>query len=120
MIETTNKLEALLILTKEYISKSSDAELNLKASPEKWSKKEIIGHLIDAGIYNLQRFTEIQYEKEPMYNEFRLDLSYVQKLVSGMSDRFYIDASTSTHFATFYLFKRPQVYERIQDKHLWM
>ena len=65
MIETTNKLEALLILTKEYISKSSDAELNLKASPEKWSKKEIIGHLIDSGINNIQRFTAVQIEKEP-------------------------------------------------------
>ncbi|EAR03027.1 DinB family protein [Maribacter sp. HTCC2170] len=65
MTETINKLDALLILTKEYISKSSDAELNLKTSPEKWSKKEIMGHLIDSGINNIQRFTAIQIEKEP-------------------------------------------------------
>ena len=65
MRATINKLEWLLTLTKEYISKASDAELNHKASPEKWSKKEIIGHLIDSGINNLQRFTSVQIEKEP-------------------------------------------------------
>lgn len=65
MVQTINKLEELLIITKEYISKSSDAELNHKANPEKWSKKEIIGHLIDSGINNIQRFTAVQIEKEP-------------------------------------------------------
>jgi len=65
MIETINKLEELLIITKEYISKSLDTELNLKANPENWSKKEIIGHLIDSGINNIQRFTAVQIEKEP-------------------------------------------------------
>ena len=65
MIATINKLEELLIIAKEYISKTSDAELNHKASPEKWSKKEILGHLIDSGINNIQRFTAVQIEKEP-------------------------------------------------------
>lgn len=49
----------------EYISKSSEWELTQKPTPEKWSKKEIIGHLIDSGINNLQRFTEIQFENKP-------------------------------------------------------
>ena len=65
MLETRNKLETLLIIVKEYISKTSAAELNHKASPEKWSKKEILGHLVDSSMYNLQRFTEIQFEKKP-------------------------------------------------------
>ena len=65
MTDTTNKLEALLKITTEYISKATDAELNHKASPEKWSKKEIMGHLIDSGINNIQRFTAVQIEKEP-------------------------------------------------------
>ena len=65
MIETVNKLEELLTITEEYISKSSDAELNLKANPDIWSKKEIIGHLIDSGINNIKRFTAVLIEKEP-------------------------------------------------------
>lgn len=65
MKETINKLEELLIILKDYISTSSDAELNQKASPEKWSKKEILGHLSDSAINNLQHFIEIQLEKKP-------------------------------------------------------
>ncbi len=65
MKETTNRLEKLLTTLKDYVSKSSDAELNHKASPEKWSKKEILGHLCDSAINNLQRFMEIQVAKKP-------------------------------------------------------
>jgi len=65
MTEITNKLEQLLKSGLENISRSSEQEMNRKSSPEKWSKKEILGHLIDSGINNLQRFTEIQFEDKP-------------------------------------------------------
>jgi hypothetical protein len=31
----------------------------------KWSKKEVLGHLIDSAIHNLVRFTEINYSVKP-------------------------------------------------------
>ncbi len=65
MKKTANKLDELLRVIKDYISKSSDSELSLKTNPEKWSKKEIIGHLIDSGINNTKRFTATLIEKEP-------------------------------------------------------
>ena len=65
MIKTTDKLDELLTITKDYINKSSDTELAYKEHPEKWSKKEIIGHLIDSGINNIRRFTLVQIQKEP-------------------------------------------------------
>ena len=65
MNETINKLEQLLKKGLEYITDSSEVEFNKKESENKWSKKEILGHLIDSGINNLQRFTEIQFEKKP-------------------------------------------------------
>lgn len=34
----------------------NEAELSQKPSPEKWSKKEILGHLIDSALNNHQRF----------------------------------------------------------------
>jgi len=34
-----------------------------KTSPIKWSKKEIIGHLIDSAQVNLQRFIRCTYEE---------------------------------------------------------
>jgi len=34
-----------------------------KSAPNKWSKKEIIGHLIDSAQINLQRFVRCTYEE---------------------------------------------------------
>ncbi len=65
MTEVTDQFEQLLKNGLEYLSKSSEQEMSRKSSPEKWSKKEILGHLIDSGINNLQRFTEIQFENKP-------------------------------------------------------
>ncbi|MCB0707542.1 MAG: DinB family protein, partial [Saprospiraceae bacterium] len=49
----------------DYITQATEPELSSKPNPDKWSKKEILGHLIDSGINNLQRFTEIQFAKLP-------------------------------------------------------
>lgn len=65
MTGMTNKLEQLLKSGLEYLSQSSELEMSLKSSVEKWSKKEILGHLVDSGINKLQRFTEIQFEDKP-------------------------------------------------------
>ncbi|WP_051473780.1 DinB family protein [Aquimarina macrocephali] len=63
--EIAQKLSHLLEKGAKLIRDSSENELKSKPSPNKWSKKEILGHLIDSGINNLQRFTEIQFEKKP-------------------------------------------------------
>lgn len=76
MTETINRLEQLLKSGLDCISQSSESELTQKPFPEKWSKKEILGHLIDSGINNLQRFTEIQFSDKPYkirnYNQDQL------------------------------------------------
>ncbi len=65
MKATAHRLQHLLEKGLEYIQNTDEEILRRKISPEKWSKKEILGHLIDSGINNLQRFTEIQYEAKP-------------------------------------------------------
>ena len=60
-----NDLNELLTVDFELISKISKENMSFKENSEKWSKKEILGHLIDSGINNLQRFTEIQFENKP-------------------------------------------------------
>ncbi|MBN9381686.1 MAG: DinB family protein [Chitinophagaceae bacterium] len=50
----TRRLEA--IPEEEYIK---------KPRPEKWSKKEILGHLIDSAQNNIRRFVVAQYEDIP-------------------------------------------------------
>ena len=48
----------------------------VERKPGKWSKKEILGHLIDSAIHNLVRFTEINYAAKPYrhrpYNQIDL------------------------------------------------
>ena len=45
-----------------------EADLLFKPSPSKWSKKEIIGHMVDSAQSNIRRFIVAQYEKEPTIN----------------------------------------------------
>jgi hypothetical protein len=46
-------------------------EVSIKPSPVKWSKKEILGHLIDSAQNNIRRFIVSQYEENPFirYNQ---------------------------------------------------
>lgn len=67
MQSTITRLEDLLKASIEPISHDINIKKGWKhkSSPEKWSKQEILGHLIDSAINNLQRFTEIQFEPKP-------------------------------------------------------
>jgi DinB superfamily len=40
-----------------------EAKASQKPQPEKWSRKEILGHLIDSAANNHQRFVRVQYLK---------------------------------------------------------
>jgi hypothetical protein len=66
MQDAISKFEKLLQENSEYL-KSLDKETLENKAPEKWSKKEILGHLVDSSIHNLVRFTEINYLPKP-YN----------------------------------------------------
>lgn len=41
----------------------NETEISAKPAPEKWSKKEELGHLIDSAQNNIQRFIRVQYEE---------------------------------------------------------
>ena len=43
----------------------SSEDLLKRPPPGKWSKQEILGHLVDSAINNLKRFTEIQFLPQP-------------------------------------------------------
>ena len=65
MHQTAAELRALIT---EYASKfhaMKDADFSAKPLPHKWSKKEVIGHLIDSAQNNLRRFIVGQYESQP-------------------------------------------------------
>ncbi len=66
MIEQTIKrLEYLTEMIPNLLYEIGEENLSFKISEEKWSKKEIIGHLIDSATNNHQRFVRGQFENKP-------------------------------------------------------
>lgn len=49
--------------------KYPEGELRRKPAPDKWSKKELLGHLIDSATNNHLRFIKIQFMPQPFFVE---------------------------------------------------
>jgi hypothetical protein len=60
MTDTASNLTRVIELVTSHNPKQIDWDF--KPAPDKWSKKEIIGHLIDSAQINLQRFVRCTYE----------------------------------------------------------
>ena len=65
MEATIKELQELTILYFKKFSELSEQEFSAKPNPSKWSRKEVVGHLIDSAQNNLRRFIVGQYEVEP-------------------------------------------------------
>ncbi len=59
MKKNIKRLQKNIIRLKDKIHHISIEELSKKENASRWSKKEILGHLIDSARYNLIRFNEI-------------------------------------------------------------
>ncbi|MBF4464476.1 DinB family protein [Flavobacterium sp. LC2016-12] len=75
MKDSIIKFDQLLNENSEYFP-TIDSVILEERKPGKWSKKEVLGHLIDSAIHNLVRFTEINYVAKPYrhrpYNQIDL------------------------------------------------
>ena len=65
MKNTTKRLEEIIQDYSARLHLLQESEISIKPSPHKWSKKEILGHLIDSAQNNLRRFIVAQYEDVP-------------------------------------------------------
>lgn len=65
LFNTINRINSQLNTVPEIVLHMPDSELCFKRTPEKWSKKEIMGHLCDSAVNNLSRFVRAQFEEEP-------------------------------------------------------
>jgi hypothetical protein len=66
MIEfAIKRLEYLCDLIPQLLTEIEEQTFSVKPQPNKWSKKEIIGHLIDSATNNHQRFVRGQFEDVP-------------------------------------------------------
>lgn len=71
MKETIQQLEKIIADYKPQLEKVNAAAFAAKPFPNKWSKKEELGHLIDSAQSNIRRFVVGQYEEQPyiVYNQ---------------------------------------------------
>src|SRR5215510_5570442 len=71
MNSTASKLEMLINDYVKQLNTVSEEQFSKKPSPTKWSKREILGHLIDSAQNNIRRFIVAQYDERPkiVYNQ---------------------------------------------------
>src|SRR5215510_10795512 len=65
MKKVTEELQRIVLDYTDKISSISEKEFSAKPLPTKWSKKEVLGHLIDSAQNNMRRFICGQYESSP-------------------------------------------------------
>ena len=81
-----NRFQYLIDTVPEKLMAIDEAEFGIKPSPAKWSRKEILGHLIDSAANNHHRFIRTQYENVPVifYDQDKWnELNYYQQM-NGM------------------------------------
>lgn len=71
MKNTIQELETILNERENDLRKLDENMILQSPGPEKWSKKQILGHLVDSGLNNARRFVAGQYEDAPeiVYNQ---------------------------------------------------
>lgn len=63
--KSIDRLQFLCDTIPNLLAAIDEQSFSAKANPEKWSKKEILGHLIDSATNNHQRLVRGQFENVP-------------------------------------------------------
>ncbi len=90
---TINRLNVLLDKIPTLLLEISEEDFSMKINPTTWSKKEILGHLIDSATNNHQRFIRVQYENSPtiVYDQIKWNaLNHYQQLESKRIIHFWV------------------------------
>lgn len=86
MEASIERLEFLCKKIPQLLGEIEEYSFSLKLNPEKWSKKQIIGHLIDSATNNHHRFVRGQFETIPAisYNQIEWNKNnYYQQMQSS-------------------------------------
>jgi len=94
MIEKAiSRLGYLIEIAPPMLMELGEESMSAKPLPGKWSKKEILGHLIDSATNNHQRFVRGQFELNPeiRYNQDKWnEFSFHQHIASNQLITFWV------------------------------
>ncbi len=93
------------------LAEIGEEKMSLKPLPNKWSKKEIIGHLIDSATNNHQRFVRGQFETLP-------EIRYEQDKWNEYGFYQQIDSKQIISFWTIYNKQLIEIIKRIPTENL--
>jgi len=112
MIEKAiNRLNIIIEKVPNILRAKSEEYMSAKPLPDKWSKKEILGHLIDSATNNHQRFVRGQFEPNP-------EIPYDQDKWNKYSYYQEIDTAQIIDFWTVYNKQLLEIVRRIPKENL--
>jgi DinB superfamily len=112
MIEQAiRRLNLIIDKVPSLLAQIGEEKMSMKPSPAKWSKKEIIGHLIDSATNNHHRFVRGQFEKNP-------EIFYDQNKWNTFGFYQEIDSNQIINFWKIYNIQLLEIIKRIPSDHL--
>jgi len=76
--KVVDRLQEHINHTPSEFLKYPEGELRRKPAPDKWSKKELLGHLIDSAANNHHRFVKAQFMPSPFFVERYMQNDWVE------------------------------------------
>ncbi len=73
MVAACTRLEKILNEVPSKLLQLTEEKTSIKPALDKWSKKEILGHLIDSAANNHQRFVRMQIENNLQLLQYKQD-----------------------------------------------
>ncbi|NJD22182.1 MAG: DinB family protein [Melioribacter sp.] len=67
MNDLTSELNSVIESAEKKLRNITEEQSSKKPSPEKWSSKEILGHLIDSSVNNMIRFVKGQFKNDLVF-----------------------------------------------------
>lgn len=105
------RLEYLIQTIPDLLLEIDERVFSLQPAPNKWSKKQIIGHLIDSATNNHHRFVRGQFEDEP-------EIRYDQDKWNACGFYQDMDGKQLIAFWTVYNKQLLKIVKRIPESHL--
>jgi hypothetical protein len=106
-----SRLSYIIEKVPSILAEIGEEKMSLKPLPSKWSKKEIIGHLIDSATNNHQRFVRGQFETLP-------EIRYDQDKWNEYGFYQQIDSKQIISFWTIYNKQLLEIIKRIPEENL--